>query len=177
MNINESVALITGGSEGIGYGIAEALKREGALVTITARREDVLRAAAEKLGVDWICGDVGVEKDVVRTVAGVVEKHGRLDILVNNAGFGRFAPLVEMELADFDAVYKTNVYGAFLMGRESARQFVRQFLALLLPGDADARLDPRRRREQNPAAAPPCCGAAVPPARWRWRGCIGARPG
>jgi 3-oxoacyl-[acyl-carrier protein] reductase len=126
MKIEGAVALVTGGSEGIGRGIAAALAAEGAAVTITGRREDVLRAAAEELGVDWIQGDVGVEEDAVRTVAEVVAKHGRLDILVNNAGFGRFAPLVEMDLADFDQVYRTNVYGAFLMAREAARQFVSQ---------------------------------------------------
>jgi 3-oxoacyl-[acyl-carrier protein] reductase len=126
MKIEGAVAIVTGGSEGIGFGIAAALAREGAVVTITGRREDVLRAAADELGVDWVRGDVGLEEDAVRTVAEVVERHGRLDILVNNAGFGRFAPLVEMELDDFDAVYRTNVYGAFLMGREAARQFLRQ---------------------------------------------------
>jgi 3-oxoacyl-[acyl-carrier protein] reductase len=124
MQIENAVALVTGGSEGIGYGIAAALKRDGARVVITGRREDVLRAAAEELGVDFIPGDVGVEADAVRTVAEVVARYGRLDILVNNAGFGRFAPLAEMSLSDFDAVYRTNVYGAFLMGREAAKQFI-----------------------------------------------------
>jgi 3-oxoacyl-[acyl-carrier protein] reductase len=56
----------------------------------------------------------------------VVEKHGRLDILVNNAGYGIFKPLVEMELDELEAVYRTNVFGAFLMGREAARQFIKQ---------------------------------------------------
>jgi 3-oxoacyl-[acyl-carrier protein] reductase len=59
-------------------------------------------------------------------VADVVEKHGRLDILVNNAGFGLFKPLVEMELRELEAVYRTNVFGAFLMGREAAKQFIAQ---------------------------------------------------
>ncbi len=126
MEIQDAVALVTGGSEGIGRGIAEALKAEGARVTITGRREDVLRAAAEAMGADFIAGDVGVEADAVRTVAEVIEKHGRLDILVNNAGYGVFKPLVEMELEELEGVYRTNVFGAFLMAREAARQFVRQ---------------------------------------------------
>ena len=62
----------------------------------------------------------------MRTVTEVVEQHGRLDILVNNAGFGVFGPLVEMELETLEAVYRTNVFGAFLMGREAAKVFVRQ---------------------------------------------------
>ena len=126
MELKDAVALVTGGSEGIGRGIAEALKAEGARVTITGRREDVLQAAAEEMGADFIAGDAGVEADAVRTVAAVIEKHGRLDILVNNAGYGVFKPLIEMELEELEGVYRTNVFGAFLMAREAARQFVRQ---------------------------------------------------
>jgi 3-oxoacyl-[acyl-carrier protein] reductase len=126
VELNGAVSLVTGGSEGIGRAIAQALKAEGSLVTITGRREDSLRTAAEELGVDWVAGDVGREADAVRTVAGVIAKHGRLDILVNNAGYGVFKPLVELELAELEGVYRTNVYGAFLMAREAARQFVRQ---------------------------------------------------
>ncbi len=126
MNLNGAVAIVTGGSEGIGRSIAEALESEGGIVTITGRREELLRAAAEEIGVEWIAGDVGVEADAKRTVASVVEKHGRLDILVNNAGFGLSKPLIEMELSELEGVYRTNVFGAFLMAREAARQFVKQ---------------------------------------------------
>ena len=126
MDLQGAKALVTGGSEGIGKAIAVALKREGADVVISGRRADVLEAAAEEIGVGWSVGDVGSEDDAIRTVRDFVEQHGRLDILVNNAGFGRFAPLVEMELSDMEAVYRTNVFGAFLMAREAAKVFVRQ---------------------------------------------------
>ena len=126
MKIEGAVAVVTGGSEGIGRGIAGALAAKGAKVTIIARDEEKLRAAAEEIGVAFIRADVSVEADADRVVHEVIGAHGRLDILVNNAGIGRFAPLVEMTLADFDAVFRTNVYGAFLMGRAAARQFVRQ---------------------------------------------------
>jgi 3-oxoacyl-[acyl-carrier protein] reductase len=126
MNLNGAVALVTGGSVGIGYAIAEALSREGAKVTITGRNPERLEAAAKQLGVAAIAGDVGDEADAVRTVGEVVAKHGRLDILVNNAGFGAFKPLVDMTLEDLEGVYRTNVYGAFLMAREAAKQFVKQ---------------------------------------------------
>lgn len=126
MELNDSIALITGGSEGIGRGIAEALKTHGSRVTITGRREQALRTAAEEIGVEYLVGDVGSEADAIRTVAAVIEKHGRLDILINNAGYGVFKPLVEMTLDELEGVYRTNVFGAFLMGREAARQFVKQ---------------------------------------------------
>ncbi len=126
MKLQGAVALITGGSEGIGKAIAAALKAEGGDVTITGRREELLRTAADELGVDSIAGDVGDEIHSVRIVEKVIEKYGRLDILVNNAGYGVFKPLVEMGLDDITGVYRTNVFGAFLMARQAARQFVKQ---------------------------------------------------
>ena len=73
-----------------------------------------------------VLGDVHTEDDAVRAVHSVVEKHGRLDILVNNAGYGLFKPLVEMTLEELEALYRTNVFGPFLMAREAARQFIAQ---------------------------------------------------
>jgi 3-oxoacyl-[acyl-carrier protein] reductase len=126
MKLAGAVALITGGSEGIGRGIAAALVQEGAEVVITGRRADLLAETANALGVEHVVADVGVEVDAVRTVEEVVARHGRLDILVNNAGMGRFGLLVDMELATLEEVYRTNVFGAFLMAREAARVFIRQ---------------------------------------------------
>lgn len=126
MKLQGAKALVTGGSEGIGRGIARALLAEECDVVITGRRADVLEAAAHELGCGFAVGDVGVEADAVRTVADFVAEHGRLDILVNNAGFGIFNPLVDMELEELQSVYRTNVFGAFLMAREAARQFLKQ---------------------------------------------------
>ena len=126
MDLKDTVALVTGGSEGIGRAIAEALTEQGGNVTITGRREDALRKTAEELGLDWIVGDVGNEDDAARTVSSVIENHGRLDILVNNAGYGLFKPLVDTTFEEFQGVYHTNVFGPFLMAREAARQFIKQ---------------------------------------------------
>ncbi|MCY4648043.1 MAG: SDR family NAD(P)-dependent oxidoreductase [Gammaproteobacteria bacterium] len=124
MELNNAVALVTGGSEGIGRAIAEALIGEGSRVTITGRRRDFLAVIADEIGADWIAGDVSVEEDAVHTVSEVIRKHGHLDILVNNAGFGLFKPLVDMTLEELEKVYRTNVFGAFLMAREAARHFI-----------------------------------------------------
>ena len=126
MELKDTVALVTGGGEGIGRAIAAALSGEGSKVTITGRREDAVRATAEELGLEWIVGDVGNEEDAVRTVGSVVEKHGRLDILVNNAGCGIFKSLVETTFEELQGIYRTNVFGPFLMSREAARQFIKQ---------------------------------------------------
>jgi len=126
MDLKGAKVLITGGSAGIGKGLAAAFVKEGADVVITGRDADKLRATAEELGVGQIAGDVGKEEDAVRTVAEFVDRHGRIDVLVNNAGYGYFAPLTEMELGDFEALFRTNVFGAFLMAREAAKHFVKQ---------------------------------------------------
>ena len=126
MRLNQAKALITGGGSGIGKGLAAALKAKGSDVVITGRRLEPLQETAAELGVDLLQGDVGSEDDAKRIMASFIEQHGRIDILVNNAGFGYFAPLVDMELERLEAVYRTNVFGAFLMAREAARHFVRQ---------------------------------------------------
>ncbi len=126
MKLSGARVLITGGSEGIGYGIAEALIARGSRVAITGRDEAKLASAAEALGAEAIPGDVGIEADAKRAVDTVVERFGGIDVLINNAGFGIFKPLVEMDLESFESVFRTNVTGAMLMAREAARHFVDQ---------------------------------------------------
>jgi 3-oxoacyl-[acyl-carrier protein] reductase len=126
MNLKGTRALITGGSEGIGRGIAEAFLAKGAEVAIMSRSLKRLQAAAQETGALAIQGDVGVEADAVRAVETTVRELGGLDVLVNNAGFGVFLPLVEMDLDAFESVFRTNVVGAMLMAREAAGHFVKQ---------------------------------------------------
>ncbi|MEM9379619.1 MAG: SDR family oxidoreductase [Planctomycetota bacterium] len=119
-------ALVTGGSGGIGLATARALVRHGASVAISGRDAGALEAAASELGAVAILGDVGVEADAERMVAGLVEAEGGIDILINNAGFGRFATLLDTTADDMEAVWRTNVLGAFLVGRAAARHMVEQ---------------------------------------------------
>jgi len=126
MNLKNKVALVTGGSLGIGRAVAQALKDAGARVAITGRNQAHLDDAAAKLGVLGIQADVSIELDVQRTYQEVLAKFGDLDILINNAGIGVFKPLVEMETKSFDDVFATNVRGAMMMGREAAKIFVKR---------------------------------------------------
>ncbi len=123
MDLKNAVVLITGGSSGIGRAAAEALAKAGARVAITGRDPARLAAAARQLGVVGIQADVANEADVLRTFGEVKEKLGDLDILINNAGVGVFKELIDMDRANFDAVFATNVTGAMLMAREAARIF------------------------------------------------------
>jgi 3-oxoacyl-[acyl-carrier protein] reductase len=126
MNLENAIALITGGSSGIGRAIAQTLAANGARVAITGRDSERLASAASELGVHPIRADVSVEADVVRTYQDVFQKFGDLDILVNNAGIGFFKNLVEFDLESFEAVFATNVTGAMLMAREAARHFTKR---------------------------------------------------
>jgi 3-oxoacyl-[acyl-carrier protein] reductase len=124
MNLRNAVALITGGSAGIGRAIAQSLAASGALVAITGRDKGRLSEAARALGVFPIHADVAKEDDVERTYRELIAQFGGLDILVNNAGFGVFKSLVDSDRGSFDAVFATNVTGAMLMAREAAKHFI-----------------------------------------------------
>lgn len=124
MNLQNAAALVTGGSSGIGRAIAQVLAASGARVAITGRDPNRLDEAARALGVFAVRADVSKEADVLRTYREVLGKFRGLDILVNNAGFGVFKPLAEFDLADFEAVFATNVTGAMLMAREAAKHFI-----------------------------------------------------
>ena len=126
MNLQNAVALVTGGSAGIGRAIAQTLVASGARVAITGRDQGRLQKAAQAIGAFPIHADVSKEDDAVRTVREVIEKFGDLDILVNNAGIGVFKPLVEIDRAGLESVFATNVIGAVMMGREAARHFVQK---------------------------------------------------
>jgi 3-oxoacyl-[acyl-carrier protein] reductase len=128
MNLKNAVALITGGSSGIGRAIAQSFSAGGAHVAITGRDERRLAETARELGAHPIRADVAVEADVPRTYREVLQKFGDLDILVNNAGIGVFKHLVDFDRENFDAVFATNVTGAMLMAREAAKHFVKRQL-------------------------------------------------
>ena len=126
MNLKNAVALITGGSSGIGRAIAQALVASGARVAITGRDQVRLAETAREIGVHPIHADVAVEADVERTYRELLQQFGDLDILVNNAGTGVFKNLVDFERKEFEAVFATNVTGSMLMAREAAKLFVKR---------------------------------------------------
>jgi 3-oxoacyl-[acyl-carrier protein] reductase len=126
MNLTNAVALVTGGSSGIGRAIAQVLAASGSRVAITGRDKRRLTETARSLGVLPIQADVSKEADVERTYREVLREWGDLHILVNNAGFGVFKSLVDSDRASFEAVFATNVTGAMLMAREAAKHFIQR---------------------------------------------------
>lgn len=109
------VAIVTGGSRGIGYAIAQALVAEGASVGITGRDEKKLAAAIERLGPRAHAerADVRDAAAAARAVHAVAGRFGGLDILVNNAGVGAFAHVADMSIDAWREVIETNLSGVF----------------------------------------------------------------
>ncbi|WP_417663310.1 SDR family NAD(P)-dependent oxidoreductase [Pseudomonas sp.] len=114
--LNNKVAVITGGSSGIGLAIAQRFAEEGAKVVITGRRELALNDAVALIGAQAtaVCADVSSPDDVERLYQQVGQLHGRIDVLVANAGVIHPAPFEAVTLEQFDSQFDINVRGVFL---------------------------------------------------------------
>lgn len=110
------VALVTGGSSGIGFGTAKRLTEEGAFVYITGRRKEVLEQAAERLGnsVKAVQADISNKEDMIRLANIIKEEKGTLDIIFANAGGGKAIPLEEATETDYHRTFDVNVWGTYL---------------------------------------------------------------
>ncbi|MFN3311919.1 MAG: SDR family oxidoreductase [Hyphomonas sp.] len=128
MKIDNSVILITGASSGIGMATAIAAAQAGARVAVLARREDRLRALADRLGPDALvlpC-DVTQGAQIEASIAAVLRTFGRLDALVNNAGRGLYAPIDRIDIAGYRALLDLNTVAPLAMMQAVIPQMRRQ---------------------------------------------------
>ena len=139
MRLNHKVAIITGGSRGIGYATAEAFLREGATVIIGARSPASAEKAVAKLkekypgaAVDGISPNLSSLEDVRKSFSGVVETYGKIDILVNNAGVSERTPFTDYTEETFDKVMDLNVKGVFNATRAAVDHMVEQGQGVIL---------------------------------------------
>jgi 3-oxoacyl-[acyl-carrier protein] reductase len=124
VDLKNAAVLVTGGSCGIGLETARILRQRGARVAICARHKEMLEAAAKEVDALPIVADVSKEDDVQRMIGEVVKEFSDYNVLINNAGFGAFAPLVELTSDEFFRVWQTNVLGAMVVARGSAKHFI-----------------------------------------------------
>ncbi|MFO7719716.1 MAG: SDR family oxidoreductase [Gillisia sp.] len=119
MEFKSKVALITGGSKGIGYGVAEALIKLGMNVAITSRSKDAAEKAAKALSKAGSGEALGLEADVrdyesqQQAVKKVMDTWGQLDVLVANAGVGHFASVEDLSIEEWKETIDTNLSGVF----------------------------------------------------------------
>lgn len=125
--MENKVVYITGGSKGIGYGIAEVLLKNGYQVAVSGRNEaDVLKAAESLSSISnnvlGLVSDVKNYNDEASAVEKIVEKFGRLDAVVANAGMGVFKPVDQLSLEDWNNMIETNLTGVFHSLKASVEQ-------------------------------------------------------
>jgi NAD(P)-dependent dehydrogenase (short-subunit alcohol dehydrogenase family) len=137
--LENKIAVVTGGSTGIGLGAARRFAAEGARVFITGRRQPELDKAVAEIGegATAIQGDTAKLADIDRVYATVKEKAGRIDVLLVNAGFYEFAPLGEIMEEHFDKTFNTNVRG-LLFAVQKALPLLSKGSSVILTGSIAA---------------------------------------
>jgi len=120
-HLKQKIAVVTGGSSGIGFAIAKQLAAEGAVVVVTARRQDALDKAVAAIGGSAVgfAADVGQAASLKALYAQVRERFGRIDVLIANAGGGVHAPLGQITEDQMDQQFSTNVKGVVLTVQEA----------------------------------------------------------
>ena len=131
MLLENKVAVVTGGSRGIGYATVEAFIKEGAKVVLCASRQETADKAVGKLkeacpdaAVEGIWPDLSDYSAVKAAIDAVVEKYGRIDILVNNAGVSESTPFADYTAEKFEKVMDLNVKGVFNCSRAVSEHMV-----------------------------------------------------
>jgi len=130
--LSGKVALITGGSRGIGKAIAVAYARQGARVFICARGEGDLARTVNEIRdaggeISGLAGDIGKAQDARRIVAAAVERYGRTDVLVNNASLlGSRVTIADYPITDWEEVVRVNLTGVFLLTQQVLQVMIQQ---------------------------------------------------
>lgn len=130
MDLQNKVAIVTGGARGIGKATAKLFLEKGCNAVINSRTQREVDSAVKELNslgrIIGIKADVSSPKDVKKLVDKAIKEFGRVDILVNNAGVMHKGPMMEMKEEDWDDTVDTNLKGIFLCSKEVLRHMVKQ---------------------------------------------------
>jgi NAD(P)-dependent dehydrogenase (short-subunit alcohol dehydrogenase family) len=144
MKLLGKVALITGGSDGLGYATAELFLREGAKVVISGRRPAKGSEAVKRLrkygDIAFVRGDVSIAADAKKMVDRTIKMHGRIDILFNNAGIYIEKPVEDMTEEEWDQVIDINLKGTFLVTKFTIPHMKQQGGGVIVNNSSDAGL-------------------------------------
>lgn len=130
-SLKGKIALVTGGTYGIGMAMAKALGKAGAKIMFNARRDEMVKKAEEDYKKDgleaygYVC-DVTKENQVKAMVADISSKYGDIDILVNNAGIIKRIPAVEMTLEEYKEVIDIDLIGPFIVAKAVAPAMIKK---------------------------------------------------
>ncbi len=148
----DKVAIISGGSDGIGLAVARQLGSEGCRCVLAGRHKDKLDKAVNEVGEAgapdvWgsVC-DVAIEAQVEATVAGALQRYGRIDVIVNSAGLMEFKPIIDLTTEDWQKALGVDLLGAFY--------FIRQAFIHMKPGGSIVNVSSIHAHQTSPLVAP-----------------------
>ena len=127
ITLEGKVAIVTGGSRGIGEAIARTFAAHGAKVVVASRKPEGVEAVAASIGPNAhaVAAHTGKEEDCARLVAEAIERFGKVDVLVNNAATNPyFGPMLGIDMGAWDKTFEVNLKGYFVMTREVVRHLV-----------------------------------------------------
>ena len=130
-NIQGKVALITGSTQGIGFGLAQGFLEAQCVVYVNGRTPKKVQGALDELKAQGfqahgLAFDVGSESEVQKSINQILEEQGKLDILINNAGIIRRQKLEELSLSDWEQVIRTDLSGPFIAAKYAAQSMIKQ---------------------------------------------------
>jgi gluconate 5-dehydrogenase len=130
-SVQDRVVLVSGGSRGIGRGLAEGFAQRGAHVTITGRDEKTLQQTVSEISigthpVDYLICDVAKPDEIPPMVDEAMKRHGRIDCLLNVAGVNIRKRVEEYTVEEFDGILNINLKGAFLVAQEVGKRLIAQ---------------------------------------------------
>ncbi|NIA12200.1 MAG: 3-oxoacyl-[acyl-carrier-protein] reductase [Nitrospiraceae bacterium] len=132
IDLSGKVAIVTGGTRGIGKAVAEGFRDAGAVVYITGRKTETIKKISSEIGVKGMRMDVSNAEDVDKGIEDILKAEGKIDVLVNNAGITKDKLFVRMNRKDWDSVIDVNLNGIYNVTRAVVPSMVKARSGVIL---------------------------------------------